>query len=142
MLSLHTQAIESPALCRFLHRASLKPSDAESVSGADANSAAPASLTSAPIGEQHSALSLTGQEVKGKQGTDPSTSWAAAMKLKQPASEQMGRRANIRQLSRKPGQHEQAGSSPARTATWNLSEQLDFVEFLHRQQRHLEVCTS
>ena len=74
-----------------------------------------------------------------KQRTDSGTSMPADLKYRQSGSGQTGRGAQNGQLDGEPGHHGQAGASPAQAATWNLSEQLNFAEFLQRQQSHLEV---
>ena len=85
--------------------------------------------------KQHLAVSLAGQMTKDNQRTEFRNTWPAALN-----SKQSGRRPQDWLLEGKSGQSGQARSNPARTATWNLSEQLDFTEFLQRQNSHLQVC--
>ncbi len=120
------QVAEVTAPCRFLHRASLKPSDAApAATAAKGSEGSIASLTEASTLEQHPAVFLQGQATNHKLRTEFSTARLAAFNAA---------------LEGKSGQNGPAGSCPARTATWNLSEQLDFIEFLQRQNSHLQVC--
>ena len=127
------QVVNVTATCRFLHSASLKPSDAESAATAASGSdAAGAFLTKASTPKHHPAVCLSGQAVNHKRNTQFSNTRPAALN-----PEQSGRGAQNRLLEGRSGQNGQAGSSAARTG---LSEQLDFTEFLQRQNSHLKVC--
>ena len=132
--------ITSTAPCRFLHRASLAPSDAESAAEANKSEVAKTYLTVAATAEQHLAVNLAGQTINHNLRINSRASRPASLKLKQFGSGHPGRGAQDGQLHGESEQHAQLRSSPAHPATWNLSEQLDFAEFLQRQQSHLEVC--
>ena len=72
-----------------------------------------------------------------------STGKIGALKLQQLGRSQSDKSASHSRLTGQPGQLGHTGqpaSAPGRTSTWQLSECLDFSEFLERQHSHLEVC--
>lgn len=89
----------------------------------------------------------SGQAEKSKAAIDAgqlkSTGKTGALKLQQSGRSQSDKSATCSRLTGQPGQLGQNGqpaSEPGRTSTWQLSDCLDFSEFLERQHSHLEVC--
>lgn len=87
----------------------------------------------------------SGQAEKSKAAIDAgqlkSTGKTGALKLQQSGRSQSDKSATCSRLTGQPGQLGQNGqpaSEPGRTSTWQLSDCLDFSEFLERQHSHLE----
>jgi len=117
-------------LRRFLHRASLNPADAESA--LKSGSSIAAAIDHAAAAQQQPDESMAGQVTKHEQSTDASTARLAPLRLQQLRHERLGMGSPHWAA---PGQSGQAAQIPS----WNLSERLDFAEFLQRQQSHLQV---
>jgi len=118
-------------LRRFLHRASLKPADAESA--LEGGSSIAAAIDHAAAAQQQPDESMARQVTKHKQSTD--TARPAPLRLQQLRHERSGKGSPHWAA---PGQPRQSGQA-AQIPSWNLSERLDFAEFLQRQQSHLQV---
>ena len=117
-------------LRRFLHRASLKPADAESA--LESGSRIAAAVDNANTAQQQPDARMADQVTKHEQSTEASTARLAALKLQQLGDERLGMGSPYRAA------HGQSGQA-AQISSWNLSERLDFAEFLQRQQNHLQV---